>query len=106
MKIEHLAALTLLMASPALAQGAAPAPVAPAASAQTGDGSGVVKAVDAKAGSVTLHHSPIVALGWPAMTMTFKADPAILKGLKPGQAVKFTVKESGDSGEVLAISPQ
>jgi len=112
MKLYHLAAIAALIATPALAQSkdtpnaAGTSHTDHAASAQTGDGSGVVKAVNAKAGSITLHHAPIAALGWPAMTMTFKADPALLKALKPGQAVKFTVRPEGDSGEVVAIAPQ
>ena len=50
----------------------------PAAGAQ---GAGVIKKLDAKGGSVTLQHGPIAALSWPAMTMAFKADPALLKDL-------------------------
>ena len=33
--------------------------------------SGVVKAVDAVKGTVTLAHGPVKGLNWPAMTMTF-----------------------------------
>jgi Cu(I)/Ag(I) efflux system protein CusF len=102
-------ALALLAAAPALGQqdmsnmaGMTPsAPATPSAEA-----TGVVKRVNAKAGSVTLHHGPIAALGWPAMTMTFKADPALLKGVKSGQTVRFTVKPSGEGGEITAITPQ
>lgn len=32
---------------------------------------GVVKAVDATKGTVTLAHGPVKSLNWPAMTMTF-----------------------------------
>lgn len=68
-------------------------------------GAGVIKKLDAKGGSVTLQHGPIAALSWPAMTMTFKADPALLKDLKVGQQVAFTVKT--DAGpEVVAIQPR
>lgn len=43
---------------------------------------GVVKAIDAANGKVTIEHEPIAALQWPAMTMrfTFK-DPKLVEGL-------------------------
>ena len=66
-------------------------------------GSGVVKKIDAKAGAITLQHGPIAALNWPAMTMAFKADPALLKTVKVGQQVAFTVKTGGGAPEVVAI---
>lgn len=61
-------------------------------------------AVDAKAGTVTIHHSPISALGWPAMTMTFKATPEALRGAKAGQTVSFTLKTP--ENQVVAIQPK
>src|SRR5262245_6471155 len=60
---------------------------------KTGQGTGVIKAIDPKAGTLTLQHSPIAGLGWPAMTMPFKADPpSLLRGLKVGQTIGFDVK--------------
>jgi Cu(I)/Ag(I) efflux system protein CusF len=108
-----IAAAALLAATPALAQHAeshASPPAAAAApatadAAKTGQGVGVVKAVDAKAGKVTLHHGPVAALGWPAMTMTFKAAPQILQGVKSGQKVSFTAADA-DEPEITAITPQ
>ena len=91
MKFAAALVAGLAIAGAAQAQGhdhgahAAPA----AASAQ---GQGVVKAVDARAGTVTIAHGPIKALGWGAMTMAFKADPAALKGLAAGDKVSFSVK--------------
>lgn len=75
---------------------------APAA-AGTVEGTGVVKKVDAKAGSVTIAHDPIKALNWPAMTMPFKvSDKAMLAQLKTGAKVRFDLK-----GQVItAIRPQ
>lgn len=58
----------------------------------------------AKAGKLTIQHGPIPALGWPAMTMAFKANPpALLNGLKAGQKIGFDVKSTGMDGEVTAI---
>ena len=100
-------AAAALAGAPALAQNAAMAGMSMAApaAAKSGTGLGEVKALDAKAGKVTLHHGPVAALGWPAMTMTFKAAPGLLKTVKPGQKVRFTVLD-GDEPEVTAITPQ
>lgn len=78
----------------------------PAAAAAGAQGAGVVKKIDAKAGSVTLQHGPIPALSWPAMTMAFKADPALLQTVKVGQQVTFTVKTGGAAPEIVAIQPK
>jgi Cu(I)/Ag(I) efflux system protein CusF len=95
----------LALATPAWAQttghdhdhgGAAPTAVA------SPQGSGIVKAVNAKDGTVTVHHGPIAALGWPAMTMTFKAAPEVLKAAKPGATVTFTLNAAGD--QIVAIN--
>jgi len=104
MRFPLALAAALALATPALAQhaghdqGPTPSAAQPAAGAQ---GAGVVKAVDAKAGAITIHHGPISALQWPAMTMTFKAGPEVLKQAKPGKTVTFTLNAAGD--EVVAI---
>lgn len=61
--------------------------VATAASAADG----TVKKVDESAGKITLDHGPIKNLGMDdPMSMVFKAaDPAMLKGVKPGDKVTF-----------------
>ncbi len=78
----------------------------PSSGAKHGQGTGVIKALDPKAGSVTLQHGPIPAISWPAMTMTFKARPALLKGLKVGQTVDFDCDVQGMSAEVTAVRPK
>ncbi|MFC3693215.1 copper-binding protein [Chenggangzhangella methanolivorans] len=52
---------------------------------------GTVKKVDESAGKITLDHGPIKNLGMDEpMSMVFKAaDPAMLKGVKPGDKVLF-----------------
>ena len=42
---------------------------------------------------VTIDHPPIKALHWGAMTMAFKADPALLKGVSRGSKVVFRLKD-------------
>lgn len=60
--------------------------------------------VEADAGSVTLEHAPVPALKWPGMTMPFKVtDPKLLKGLKPGQAVRFGFDQHGDDYRLTEI---
>jgi Cu(I)/Ag(I) efflux system protein CusF len=105
-----LALLALLAAGPAVAQsmqnmpGTSAAPPAAAAPANTAEGVGQIKSVDAKAGTVTIHHGPIAALGWPAMTMTFIAAPGALQVAKAGQTVKFTL--ATPDNRIVAIQPQ
>lgn len=93
-----LAALALFsLATPALAQHEGHGGHAPAATPANGiKGTGVVKAVDAKAGVIKIHHAPIPALKWPAMTMDFKAAPAVLAAAKVGKSVAFTLNAAGD----------
>ena len=63
---------------------------AAAPAAASVEGVGVVKKVDAKAGTVTIDHDPIKALNWPAMTMPFKvADKALLSQMKVGAKIRF-----------------
>lgn len=94
----------LAIGGPALAQSAQPG--APAGSAQpaTTEGVGQIRAVDARAGTITIHHGPIQTLGWPAMTMAFKATPEVLQSAKAGQAVRFTLQ--GPDNQVVGIKPQ
>lgn len=66
--------------------------------AQTGGhkGTGTVRAVDLKQGTVKLSHDPIKSLDWPAMTMSFKAkDKAMLDRVKAGAKVEFSFEQSG-----------
>jgi Cu(I)/Ag(I) efflux system periplasmic protein CusF len=79
------------------------APAADAHPASTGD----ITAIDAAAGTVTVNHGPIEAVGWPAMTMSFHAeDPAILAGLQVGDHVSFELKSAAEPGVVTAIAKQ
>ena len=67
---------------------------------------GVVKSVDPAAGKVNIAHEPIESLGWPAMGMNFKAhDPALLKGVEPGQKVEFDLVKFGNEYRITKISP-
>ncbi len=51
---------------------------------------GTVKKIDEAAGKLTIDHGAIKNLDMDAMSMVFKAgDPAMLKGLKAGDKIKF-----------------
>ena len=74
---------------------------------KTGTGVGVITAIDARAGTVTVKHEAIADVGWPAMTMTFTAKPAsVLNGAKVGERVRFGVSLSDAGADVTSIRPQ
>lgn len=81
--------------------------VAQAKAAALHKGSGVVKSVNAQAGAINLDHGPIASLGWGAMAMDFPVkDPALLKGIKPGQKVEFDLISEGPGRFVITrIAP-
>lgn len=66
---------------------------------------GVVKAIDARAGTITLQHEAIPAIGWPAMTMPFHVSPEVLKQAKVGQKVQFILHPDGMNSVVTALKP-
>jgi Cu(I)/Ag(I) efflux system protein CusF len=93
----------LALAPPAAAQAMKNMPGMSHAAVKTGQGVGVITALDRKAGKVTIKHGPIPTVGWPAMTMTFRAAPALLGTVKAGQNVAFTVRTHGMDADVTAI---
>jgi Cu(I)/Ag(I) efflux system protein CusF len=72
--------------------------------AKMAKGTGVVTALDASAGTITLNHQAMPEVEWPAMTMTFSADPQVLKGVKVGDKVTFDASIEGSTGKVTAIT--
>ena len=90
----------------ASAAGAADTATSPAAGSRSGSGAGVVTAVDTAAGTVTINHEAIPAVGWPAMTMSFTADPAVVQQAAVGDRVEFDLTVQGNAGEVTAIRPE
>ena len=71
---------------------------------KSGEGTGTVTAVDPAAGTVTIEHEAMPGIGWSAMTMTFKADPALLAGVGKGDRVAFDVTVHGGAGTITAIA--
>lgn len=106
--MKVLIVVSLFVGAPALAQSMASMPgMNHATPEKKGQGVGMITAVDAKANTLTIKHGPIPAVGWPAMTMTFKAKPPrLLKGLRVGEMVGFDVTTHGMAAEVTAVRPQ
>lgn len=100
MKFALIVAGALALATPVLAQHAGHHK-GPAATAGAIKGTGVVKGVNAKAGTIKIQHGPIAALKWSAMTMDFKAAPAVIAAAKTGKSVTFTLDPTGK--EVLSL---
>ena len=106
MKALVISIAALGLASAASAQSMKPMPSMTKAAVKSGKGVGVITAVDAKAGRVTIKHGPIPAVGWPAMTMRFRAAPALLHGAKSGQTVAFDVRTRGSDAELTVLKPR
>lgn len=66
-------------------------------------GEGDVTAVSGQ--QVTISHGPVEALGWPAMTMGFKAAaPKLLQGINVGDPVSFQFRQEQGSAVLTSIS--
>lgn len=66
---------------------------------------GVVTKVDLEAGKVGIRHEAIANLGMPPMTMIFKAaDPALLEGLKTGDAIEFFAEKRDGALVLVSLS--
>ena len=91
--------------SPTASVGADGSSSSPAADTKTADGAGVITAVDPAAATITINHEPIRSIGWPAMTMKFKAAPAVLREAAVGDRIQFDLTVRGETGEVTAIYP-
>lgn len=65
---------------------------------------GVVQAVDPAAGTITIHHEAVEALGWPAMTMPFKlARPELLDGVAVGDRIELELERPEMTAPVASL---
>lgn len=65
---------------------------------------GVVRKIDAANNKITVKHGPIANLDMPGMTMVFRvASPALLDGVKVGDAVKFHVEKINGALTLTAL---
>ncbi|HBD38374.1 MAG TPA: efflux RND transporter periplasmic adaptor subunit, partial [Cupriavidus sp.] len=77
------------------------APSAPSATTQEHEATGRIEAVNAD--SLTISHSPVPSAQWGAMSMDFAAhDGAQLKGLKPGDRIRFRFHLAEDGTAMLS----
>ena len=54
---------------------------------------------------VTISHGPVEGLGWPAMTMTFRApSPQMIAGLRVGDRVAFQFRQDDGGYALTTIS--
>jgi Cu(I)/Ag(I) efflux system protein CusF len=59
-------------------------------------GSGVIRSIDSDGRHVVIQHGPIPEMVWPASERRMAVfDPELLRGLKPGQRVEFTIDHTG-----------
>ena len=68
---------------------------------------GVISRIDAANGKVGIKHEAIDNLKMPPMTMVFRvADPALLEGLKVGDAVRFHAENPGGKLTLTRLQKQ
>jgi len=85
----------------------APMPMPPAAATpKTATATGVVKSIDPVAKTITIEHGPVESLGWPGMTMAFKAPDSDLSAVRVGDNVTFEFISSGMDGTIVTLSKQ
>lgn len=54
---------------------------------------------------VTISHGPVEGLGWPAMTMTFRAgSPEMAQGVSVGDQVSFGFRQDGSAYILTSLS--
>lgn len=82
----------------------APAPEPAPTDAKRANATGTIQSIDAAAPAVTIAHGPVDSLGWPAMTMAFKAPGVDLSAVKAGDEVDFEFASTGMDGTITSIS--
>lgn len=98
-----LASNGLAQAAPALSKAARPAS-APAAPAALPLADGKVTQLDPAQGLIVLRHGELPALAMGPMTMGFQvADPALLRGLKVGDRVRFQAAMVGGEATITQL---
>ena len=84
-------------------------PASPAAAPKTRVGvaetTGHIESIGAD--GVTISHQPVPAVGWPAMTMTFRIErAALLKGVKKGDRVRFAFDQPAAGPTLRRLSKE
>lgn len=88
-------------AAPENRQGAEASPSAQASEVHSASGQVTAIAGD----QVTIAHGPVEGIGWPAMTMTFRAgSPEMVQGVSAGDRVSFGFKQDGGAYVLTSLS--
>ncbi|MDR7232618.1 Cu(I)/Ag(I) efflux system membrane fusion protein [Caulobacter sp. BE264] len=88
--------------APAMGAAASMMKLAPTAAKPLLQAKGRVEEITAD--TITLSHGPVPAIGWPAMTMTFKLDPpSLARGLKAGDQAAFGFEQRPDGPAVRSL---
>ncbi|CRD45324.1 copper-binding protein [Stenotrophomonas indicatrix] len=66
---------------------------------------GTVESVDTVTHKITIAHGAVDAVGWPAMTMAFKATPEQVASVGAGQQVHFEFRLDGSDATITEIMP-
>jgi Cu(I)/Ag(I) efflux system membrane fusion protein len=83
--------------------GGAPTAAPAAATPALNQTRGVIEALSSD--QITISHEPVPAIGWPAMTMTFKLDPpALAKGMKVGDHIAFGFEQTPNGPVVRRLN--
>jgi Cu/Ag efflux protein CusF len=64
---------------------------------------GEVVRVNPEAGKIAIRHGAIARLDLPAMTLVYHIDPALLKGIAPGDTVSFTAERAGGQYRIVEL---
>jgi Cu/Ag efflux protein CusF len=65
---------------------------------------GEITKLNAEKAQLTVKHEAMRSMGMDAMTMPYKVtNAAVLKGFKPGDVVRFTVKMQGEAMLIEAL---
>lgn len=79
--------------------------VAPKAAAGLAETTGHIESIGAD--GLTISHQPVPAVGWPAMTMTFRVEqPALLEGVKKGDRVRFAFDQPAAGPTLRRLSKE
>lgn len=74
--------------------------------AKTADAVGVVTAIDAEAGTITVDHEPVTELGWPQMVMAFNASEEVRDDVAIGEKIDFTIEATDEGNTITAMTKQ
>jgi Cu(I)/Ag(I) efflux system protein CusF len=78
----------------------------PAAAGTHATATGTVESIDAAAGKIVIAHGPIAAVGWPAMTMGFRATPEQIQSVQIGGRIEFEFETRGAEATLIRVAPE